>query len=182
MQKLLILIGGTAGTGKTSLARKVSSRLSIDHRLGTGFVREIVKPQTNDKEEPSLYTFTFQATDPIQNLIKQSQRLYKPIKACIERARNEGTSLVIEGTHLIPTIYHNEKVDLYIILAAPEVTEHHKRITGASHSLRSISVQDFENVRIIDRYLEDESRSYGIPYFVAMNDLDELLALIRERL
>ncbi len=78
MRKPLILIGGTAGTGKTSLARKVSSRFSIDHRLGTGFVREIVKSQTNEKEEPSLYTFTFQTTDPVQNLIKQSQRLYKP--------------------------------------------------------------------------------------------------------
>ena len=43
MTKKIILIGGVAGTGKTSIARKICNDYNIDHRLGTGFIREIVK-------------------------------------------------------------------------------------------------------------------------------------------
>lgn len=40
---LVILIGGAAGTGKTSLAKKLCAELNIAHRLGSGFIREIAK-------------------------------------------------------------------------------------------------------------------------------------------
>ena len=153
MQKSVLLIGGTAGTGKTTLAQSICSHLSIDHRLGTGFVREIIKSHISEEEEPCLYRFTFCASDPIQNLVDQSQRLYTAVKACIDRARSEGTSLVIEGTHLIPSIYYNENIDLFITLAAPESTEHYQRITDKTHLHRRITPHDFKNVRLIDSYL-----------------------------
>lgn len=182
MQKAVLLIGGTAGTGKTTLANSICSRLAIDHRLGTGFVREIIKSEVREEEEPCLYRFTFRAADPIQNLVDQSQRLYTAVKACIDRARREGTSLLIEGTHLIPRIYHNEDVDMFIMLGAPEATEHYRRITGKTHMQRSITPHDFENARQIDSFLQDESRIYGVPYLVLMNNLDDIFAIIRNHI
>lgn len=182
MKKPVLLIGGTAGTGKTTFAQALCSRLSIDHRLGTGFVREIIRSQISEKEESHLYRFTFRGADPIQNLVDQSQRLYTAVKACIDRARNEGTSLVIEGTHLIPNIYHKEDINLIIILGAPEATEHYRRITGNSHLHRGITLQDFENARMIDSYLQEESRSYGVPYVVSKNNFDDIIATFRDHI
>lgn len=179
MEKPIILIGGTAGTGKTSFARNICTYFNIDHRLGTGFIREIVKSQMN---HPDLQSFTFDADDPIMNLTSQSQSLYSAVKACIKRAKLEGTSLVIEGPHLIPALYHNDMVDIFIILAAPEKEEHFKRITGPTHLLRNITEKDFTNARLIDEFLQSESNKYNVPYLVATKNSDTLITFIQKRL
>lgn len=109
--KPIILIGGTSGTGKTTLARKLCSSLDIDHRLGSGFIREIVKTHSSYSH---LNTFTFRSDDPVKSLVAQAITLQPFVLACIERARNEGTSLIIEGTHLIPDLYSQDIYDVFL--------------------------------------------------------------------
>ena len=130
--KPIILIGGTAGTGKTTLASELSWRLSLDHRIGTGFIREIVKSQHRKEDCLELHGFTFRAEQPVANIAAQAERLRPAIIACIERARREGTSLLVEGTHLLPSLYHDVIVDLFVVLAAPALEEHQRRLHGPS--------------------------------------------------
>jgi 2-phosphoglycerate kinase len=164
MAKPIILIGGTAGTGKTTLASELSWRLGLDHRIGTGFIREIVKTQHRQEECPELHGFTFRAEQPIANIVAQARRLQPAIMACVERARREGTSLLIEGTHLLPGFYHDAPVDLFAVLAAPDPEEHKRRLNGPSHLHRRTTDADFANVRLIDRYLRGEAERWRISY------------------
>ncbi len=39
----IILIGGTAGAGKTTIARAVANRLGGAHHVATGFLRETLR-------------------------------------------------------------------------------------------------------------------------------------------
>jgi 2-phosphoglycerate kinase len=181
VEKPIIIIGGTAGTGKSRLAHELCSRLSLDHRIGTGFIREIVKSQFRQEQCPELHRFTFRAERPVENLIAQARRIHAAVSACIERARKEGTSLVIEGNHLIPELYHDAGADLFVVLAAPEATEHQRRLEGPSHQNRRISTADFRNVRLLDDYLRAEAERWRVVRIAYANNLESFVAALRSR-
>jgi 2-phosphoglycerate kinase len=176
--KPIILIGGTAGTGKTTLASELSWRLSLDHRIGTGFIREIVKSQHRKEDCLELHGFTFRAERPVANIVAQAHRLRPAIIACIERARREGTSLLVEGTHLLPSLYHDVITDLYVVLAAPEFEEHKRRLNGPSHLHRQTTDADFANVRLIDQYLGGEAGRWGIRYEPYGSGVDKFMRVL----
>jgi 2-phosphoglycerate kinase len=178
--KSIILIGGTAGTGKTTLASEISWRLGLDHRIGTGFIREIVKSQHRKEDCLELHGFTFRSEQPVANIVAQAQRLRPAIIACIERARREGTSLLVEGTHLLPSLYHDVMVDLFVVLAAPEFEEHKRRLHGPSHLHRQTTEADFCNVRLIDQFLGSDAARWGISYEAYSNGID-IMRILRER-
>jgi 2-phosphoglycerate kinase len=182
MAKPIVLIGGTAGTGKSTLARELAWEMRFDHRLGTGFVREVARSYHSAETAPDLYTFTFRAADPIDHLMAQARLLKPAIDACIARARNEGTSLVIEGNHLVPTLYHDAPVDLYIVLSAPQTAEHRVRLHGQSHAKRRLGESDIANVRRIDDYLHVEAVRWGVPLILYTNNFGEIVDLLHTRM
>lgn len=179
--KPIILIGGTAGTGKTTLASELSWRLGLDHRIGTGFIREIVKSQHRREDCLELHGFTFRSEQPVANIVAQAKRLRPAIIACIERARREGTSLLVEGTHLLPSLYHDVIVDLFAVLAAPALDEHKRRLRGPSHMHRQTTEADLANVRLIDQYLGEEATRWGIRYEPYATSADKFMLALRDR-
>jgi len=169
--KPIILIGGTSGTGKTTLARNLCSSLEIDHRIGSGFIREIVKVQNI---HPNLNSFTFRSDEPVKNLISQAVTLQRFILACIERARNEGTSLVIEGTHLIPNLYEQDAYDVFIILDNENPQKHEARMKGFSHLHRQLTQNDIEGANAIGDYFKAQITSNKIHRIIYDDNLKEI--------
>jgi 2-phosphoglycerate kinase len=182
MAKPIVLIGGTAGTGKSTLAQELSWEMRFDHRLGTGFIREVAKSYHSAATAPELYSFTFRAENPIEHLVAQARILKPAIDSCIARARNEGTSLVIEGNHLIPALYHEAPVDLYVVLAAPPTGEHRARLHGQSHNRRRLTEADIANVRGIDDYLRAEAVRCAIPLILFTNNFGQFVELLHSRM
>jgi 2-phosphoglycerate kinase len=177
MRKPVILIGGTAGTGKSTLARELSSALRIDHRLGTGFLREVLRSETSPAKDPDLFTFTFRSENPIKTLLAQARRLRPAILSCIRRAKNEGTSLVIEGNHLIPELYADLEADLYFVLSAPSLDEHLRRLQGPSHLKRTITAADFKHAVMINEYFRAEAEKFGVPFMLYEDNLTKFTHL-----
>ena len=181
MQKPIILVGGTAGTGKSTLARELGSRLGIDHRLGTGFIREVLRSETSQRKDPDLFTFTFRSENPIKTLIAQARRLRPAVLSCIRRARHEGTSLIIEGNHLLPELYLDADVDLYVVLSAPSLDEHLRRLQGPSHLKRNITADDFKNAVMINEYFRAEARKCNLPFLLYEDNLENFAHLTADR-
>ena len=181
MQKPIILIGGTAGTGKSTLARELCSCLEIDHRLGTGFIREVLRSETTPAKDPDIFTFTFRSKNPIKTLVAQARRLQPAVLSCIRRARNEGTSLVIEGNHLLPELYCDAAVDLYVVLSAPTLDEHLRRLQGPSHLKRTITAEDFKNAVMINAYFRAEAQKFHLPFLLYEDNLASFTHLATER-
>jgi len=178
MHKPIILIGGTAGTGKTTLAQELCDRLHIDHRLGTGFIREVIKSQTIKERDPSLFEYTFRADDPVVNFVTQSEIIYSAVNACIDRAKREGTSLIIEGNHLIPQLYFMSDVNLYVVLSAPDFETHQQQLRGLTHTTRILSPSDIHNIREIGSYLGKECSRLSIPFIPYPSNINDLLGMI----
>ncbi len=170
-EQVIILIGGTAGTGKTTLSNKLAYQLNITHRQGTGLVRTIIQTETTQQEDPLLYQFTFQGENVLETYKEQAARLYHAITGCIERARREGFSLIIEGSHLAPELYskllittdQNLRInELYIL--KPHKRMHEEMVRGNTHRTRTVSDQEFTGIRTIDAYLKEQARKYHVPY------------------
>ena len=168
MKKLnnkIILIGGTAGTGKTTLAKEISNSMNITHRLGTGFIREILRSYLKKEQFPALYSYTFRPENPenLETVFKEQARLVcKSVNSAIKRAYDEGTSIVIEGNHLLPEYLDLSKVSLFLILDC-NVEDIKKRIVGLTHSKRVILESDFDNILKIGKIITESAKLHNIP-------------------
>jgi 2-phosphoglycerate kinase len=175
--KPIYLIGGAPGTGKSTLAARLGERLSLDHRIGTGFIRAVVQSQTDIGRDPDLFSMTFEADDPADRLERQARRLLGAVLACVDRARREGTSLVVEGSHLIPSLYSTCPVDRFLVLGGPPPGEYMSRVNGPTHLHRPISERDWVMIRKLDDYYRREADRLAVPILV-YRELDAVLDVI----
>jgi 2-phosphoglycerate kinase len=180
LAKPIILICGPSGAGKSTLARELEGALKLDHRLGVGFVREVVRTETDTKRDPALFLYSFGGDDPIATLRSQAERLKPAVSACIERAYDEGTSLVVEGTHLLPELYHDHPhVTGFVVLQAPHDEEHRRRIMGPSHARRQLSHQTLTQIVATSGYFTEQAQLYGIPSLGYQGNLSAILSLLK---
>ncbi len=170
---LIILIAGTAGCGKTTLANRLAAHFDLDHRIGTGFIRAVLQSQTSATDEPDLFLRSYEAGDAVAHVQAQARRLRPAVWSCIERARAEGTSLVVEGTHLVPELYYDIGAR-FVVLATPEFAEHQRRLLGHRHTRRTVSVDDVAGAREIGLFYEREAGRWGVQTLRYADNFDEV--------
>jgi len=111
---VILMLGGTSGVGKSSLAIEVARRLSIGRVLSTDSIRDVMRVMVSDDLVPTLHVSSFEAhtrmvrepathLDPVvEGFLEQTRTVAVGIRAVIERAVIEGTSLVLDGVSLVP--------------------------------------------------------------------------------
>tara|TARA_Y100000768_G_C23979525_1_gene684937 strand:+ start:838 stop:1428 length:591 start_codon:yes stop_codon:yes gene_type:complete len=151
-EPIIILIGGAAGTSKTTNGNIICKHYEVNHRMGSGFMREAAKSFISKDQNPYLYNYSFSPhdnTSPFNNLYKQSESLKDPIERCIKRAYSEGTSLLIEGVNVIPGLIDSDHVKFKCIFTVDDYDQHENMITGKTHFKRKITKEQFGRVREI---------------------------------
>lgn len=177
----VILIGGINGSGKTTIAKKLGEKLNIPHCIGLGFMRESIKGFISKKKEPLLYSHSFKAHEITGGTIEygfraQTKLLSKAVNACINRAKKEGTGLIIEGTQLLPEFIPK---DTFMIILIPDTKcDHYKRIHGKdTHSKRKVSPSEYKNIKQLEKYLVKQAKKYTTPIIIN-KDVDETVKQI----
>src|SRR5213595_3236773 len=110
---LVVLVGGATGTGKSTVATEVAHRLGITRVTSTDVVRQTMRAFFSREFMPSIHYSSFeaaaglrepeQAEDPvIAGFLEQTRNVMVGVRASIERALQEGWSMVLEGVHLVP--------------------------------------------------------------------------------
>jgi 2-phosphoglycerate kinase len=154
MKKYIIMIGGLAGVGKTTVGNLITKKMNIDHHLGLGWIREALCSVLDDSEFPELFHHTFEVTNnnqtPFHNLYKQSIYMAPAIEKCIDRAFREGTSLLIHGG-FVPGSFKSKNVDFICALKAPDVDKHRLMINSNMHAKRVLNENDLQNNRSIEK-------------------------------
>jgi 2-phosphoglycerate kinase len=103
-------VGGGTGTGKSHVATEIAYRLGITRVTSTDFNRQTMRAFFSEEFMPSIHYSSFEAgpsapeaDDPtLAGFLDQTRNVLVGVRAVIERALQEGWSMVLEGVHLVP--------------------------------------------------------------------------------
>jgi 2,3-bisphosphoglycerate-independent phosphoglycerate mutase len=123
---LILYIGGATGTGKSTLALELAPLLRIQRVNATDTIRQVMRMVFTRSILPALHSSSFEAADPrepgtqdevpgslhdpeyaqllIDTFEEQATRVCVGVRAVVDRALAENTSVLIEGVHLHPAI------------------------------------------------------------------------------
>ena len=110
---VIVLLGGTAGVGKTTIALEVARRLGISRVLSTDSIRQVMRIMLSPELMPALHTSSFEAHRElpgiagdedavIDGFLAQTTAVAVGVRAIIDRALEENASLVLDGVALVP--------------------------------------------------------------------------------
>lgn len=177
----IILLGGAAGTGKTTVAEELCRKMNFTHRLATGFIRETLRTATNNKVLDS-HTFSVSDKPPFDHLLEQTKNMKDAINACINRCSKEGTSFILEGSNLIPGFIDNKNVTLSIMLYVDDYDTHRQMVDGKSHAKRRVSDEEFERTREIQSKLMELAKKHDVTMIDGSQELSKIIDTIGKML
>jgi 2-phosphoglycerate kinase len=111
---LILLLGGAAGVGKSALAQSVATRLGITRVYSTDAIRQVMRIMLSKELMPEIHASSYdaylslperRATSPdpvIDGFVAQASAVTVGVRAMIERAIEENTSMIMEGVSIVP--------------------------------------------------------------------------------
>jgi 2-phosphoglycerate kinase len=116
---LIVLVGGTTGSGKSTVSAELAYRMNISRSQSTDMMREIIRAYLSPHLVPTLGYSSFEAwrglpgsiegqSLEIENLViagflSQFTAMKLALEATINRAIRERHHLIVEGVHVVPT-------------------------------------------------------------------------------
>jgi len=189
---VVVLLGGTSGVGKSSLALEVARRLSIARVLSTDSVRDVMRVMVSDELVPTLHVSSFEAhsrligevsagLDPvIEGFLEQSRTVSVGVRAVIDRAITEGMNMALDGVSLVPGLFDvshwQDRAHVFFLLAADEDQESlHGHLVARAHGKGARAseryMQNFEEIVRIQEDLLERAEAFGVP-IVDVQDLE----------
>jgi 2-phosphoglycerate kinase len=178
---IIVLVGGATGTGKSTVATEAAHRLGITRVTSTDFVRQTMRAFFSREFMPSIHFSSFEAAgavadsetgDPtLLGFLEQTQNVLVGAKAAIDRALEEGWSMVLEGVHLVPGMLPLRfegalVVHCVLSIESEELHASHFVIRDVtSEGVRGVDkyMEHLPEIRRIQRYIVDRARRSGVP-------------------
>jgi 2-phosphoglycerate kinase len=187
---VIVLLGGATGTGKSTVATELAYRLGITRVTSTDFIRQTMRAFFSRDFMPSIHFSSFEAGDALREpeeaydpaiagFLDQSRHVLAGVHASLDRALEEGWSMVLEGVHLVPGLVEpppeaDQAVVARCILEIqdPAVHETHFYVRDASSDgLRPVAryLDRFDEIRRIQDELVTRARREGVAVIEAAN-------------
>ena len=108
---LIVLLAGTTGVGKSTVATMLAHRLGITRVIATDVIRQVLRAFFSYEFMPAVHYSAYEAGkavlsgpgDPdLVGYLEQARTVSTGVGAIVDRACKEGTPLVVEGVHLVP--------------------------------------------------------------------------------
>jgi len=168
---IVILVGGATGTGKSTVATEIAYRLGITRVTSTDFVRQTMRAFFSHEFMPAIHYSSFEAglavpeaDDPlVSGFLEQSRQVL------VDRALQEGWSMVLEGVHLVPGLLPAELENVLVspcVLRISDETSHAQHFfTRESGEERPMAkyLDRFEEIRQLQRFIVGRAEREGVP-------------------
>lgn len=194
---LIILIGGTTGVGKSTIATQVATRLGITRVVSTDAVRQVLRSAFTEEMFPTLYASSFEAGEAVRQPIphsgdrliigfrEQAAAVAVGAQALIDRAIEEGTDIILEGAHLVPgfleSIESEDAVIVPLLVTIEDEDLHRSHFYLRAREPRGRSgdryLAAFKKIRRIQKYMINSAMMRKVP-IVEHDDLDNTLSKI----
>jgi 2-phosphoglycerate kinase len=181
---LVIMIGGATGVGKSTIATQLAVRLGIVRVVATDAIREVMRAMFTQELMPTLYSSSFEADStlrepppkPTDRVIvgfrEQTAAVAVGIGALVERAAVEGTSVVIEGAHVVPGFFDLEAYSGRVLAVPVVITVDDEDLHRSHFAVRSAEagsrpyeryMRGFQKIRRVQKYIKSQALSHGVP-------------------
>jgi 2-phosphoglycerate kinase len=205
---LLILIGGSPGCGKSTIATALASRLDIFRTQSTDMLREVMRVLIPEALLPVLHRSSFDAWRALPDSVgsesdredliargfrSQADLLNVACEAVVQRAVRERVSLVLEGVHMDATVmkrlHGDDVIVVPVMLAVIKQDLLHKRIRGRGgavpHRRAERYLNNFDAIWQLQSYLLSEADKEQISIVVnedKESTVNEILRIIADTL
>lgn len=181
---LVVLVGGTSGSGKSTVAARVARRLGIEHMVGTDSLREALRSAIPPGVAPALHESSYTAHRTLTSFVGEDAKVERlgfleharpvatGLNGLLRRARTEGTRVVVEGIHVVPSLieetYHRDRSVIITVVSVPDEQEHRRRFLHASRrdSRRKNAnryLDNFSTIREIHDFIAEDAAKHQLP-------------------
>lgn len=194
---VVVVIAGAAGVGKSVLAAELGYRLGIARVVSTDSVRQALRSLISRELSPVLHASSYAAwraelmPEDVEDAKPKRKRVVRgfqtqvlqmgtAIDAIVARHVQEATSVVIEGTHLVPGlsphVSHERAIVAELVLAVNDEHDHRDnfaRREGRTAKARPSDdyLEHFAEIRMIQDYVLLRAEREGV-VVVDTSDLD----------
>jgi 2-phosphoglycerate kinase len=198
---VIVLIGGSTGTGKSTVAAEVARRLGITRVASTDFIRQTMRAFFSPEFMPTIHFSSFEAGqaldeevtgDPtVVGFVDQCRHVCVGVDAAIHRALTEGWSMVLEGVHLVPGLLPARlegAVLVHVVLEIADEDVHrmhfHVRdsLTGGTRAMAKY-LDRLDDIRRIQTYVSGRARRESVPVVENANvdrTIDRVIGLVMD--
>jgi 2-phosphoglycerate kinase len=180
---LVVLIGGTTGVGKSTLATMLAARLGITRVIATDVIRQVLRAFFTHEAMPSVHSSAFEAGG-LEGYEDQAERVATGIAAIVERAANEGQPLLMEGVHVVPGALDPGLRERCVLTEALLVVRdeelhrgHFSHRPGTRPPERYLAA--FEEIRALQDHLEERAHVASVEV-IDNENIDAALAQLME--
>lgn len=193
---LVVVIGGTTGVGKSTIATQLATRLGVVRVVATDAIREVMRALFSHQLMPTLHASSFEAGSvlrepPTKDAVivgfrEQTAAVAVGVQALVERAAIEGTHLIVEGAHVVPGFVDLEPwrdrilaVPVVVTIEEEEVHRSHFAARASEHAGRPAQryLDRFDDIRRVQRYIRSQALTHGVPV-IANYSFDRALAAV----
>ncbi len=181
---VILLVGGGTGTGKSTVATEVAYRLGITRVTSTDFVRQTMRAFFSKEFMPSIHYSSFEAglglskaeeeesgDAALLGFLDQTRNVLTGVEAALQRALDEGWSMVLEGVHLVPGMITTELrgalvVQCVLAISDEEIHRTHFWIRDAtSDGVRPVDryIAGLPEIRMIQEYVLERAARADVP-------------------
>jgi 2-phosphoglycerate kinase len=198
---VIVMIGGSTGTGKSTVAAEVAHRLGITRVASTDFIRQTMRAFFSPAFMPTIHYSSFDAGaatdaevtgDPtIVGFVDQCRHVCVGVEAATDRALTEGWSMVLEGVHLVPGLLPQKLegallVHVVLEIADEDVHRMHFHVRDATTGgLRAMDkyLDRLDAIRRVQAYVTGRARREGVPVVENANverTIDQVIELVMQ--
>ncbi len=190
---LVVVISGTTGVGKSTLATMLAHRLGITRVIATDVVRQVLRAYFPYDLMPLVHHSAFEAGraveasgagregDPdLMGFTAQAEQVLRGITGVVERACVEATPMVLEGVHLVPGALEEVlcgdclAVQACVVVPDPETHRGHFALRGRERPAERY-LERFDQIRKLQDLLAARASAVGVPV-VENGMVDQALA------
>jgi len=173
---IIVLVGGATGTGKSTVATEIAYRLGITRVTSTDFVRQTMRAFLSQEFMPSIHYSSFEVPGEsglggvVEGFVEQTRNVLIGVRALIDRALQEGWSLVLEGVHLVPGMLPPVEgaMVVHCVLAIEDEQLHESHFwvrDASSDGMRPVQkyLDALGDIRVLQDFILDQARSAAVP-------------------